>query len=424
MALIFSDDVDVPNISNENSDMNVGEFDQENIEKVENTESYDADKSSAENQTSEVDIQLVEKTEQEVLTSDQIKASKDLNLSLSSFLKNNFKIEENTFSKKTISTGIDVLDAVLGGGVGMGFVQFVGPPGSGKSALVSKIIATGQRKYPGKFIAIYADSEVSMSTDRLAQLGVKYPKLRPYTDITVEKVFKFVEAMCSFKENNPQYLDYPSVIVWDSLANTLTEKGIDTEDPNAVLGEKARILSFLLPKYVPKLERYNISLLAINQLRDKIDMGYFKKPNELKYMGEKVLPGGESTKFNSFQLFFLRPTTDLKGEYGFSGTKVVGKCVKNKLFAPNIEISMVFSFKNGFSNFFTNYELLKETKRVKAGAWCSLISMPEIKFRQIELAKIYKTNPKFKEIFDQEVKDAIKAEFIDKYSTKEPDDDL
>ena len=61
-----------------------------------------------------------------------------------------------------------------------------------------------------------------MSTDRLAQLGVRYPKIRPYTDITVEKVFKFVEALCSYKENNPQYLDYPSVIVWDSLANTLT----------------------------------------------------------------------------------------------------------------------------------------------------------------------------------------------------------
>jgi len=413
MVLAFSDDMETPDLSNE---LNVDNVDEEYAKSKEDDNVEETESNTIfSDEHHEIDINET----QETLSSDQIQASKELNISLSSFLKNNFKIEENQFSKKTISTGIDVLDAIFGGGVGMGFVQFVGPPGSGKSALVSKIIATGQRKYPGNFIAIYADSEVSMSTDRLAQLGVRYPKIRPYTDITVEKVFKFVEALCSYKENNPQYLDYPSVIVWDSLANTLTEKGIETEDPNAILGEKARMLSFLLPKYVPKLEKYNISLLVINQLRDKIDMGYFKKPNELKYMGDKVLPGGESTRFNSFQLFFLRPTSDLKGEYGFSGTKVSGKCVKNKLFTPNIEISMVFSFKNGFSNFFTNYELLKETKRVKAGAWCSLVSMPEIKFRQNELVTIYKTNPKFKEVFDQEVKEAIKTEFLDKYGNNE-----
>ena len=94
----------------------------------------------------------------------------------------------------------------------------------------------------------------------------------------------------------------------------------------------------------------------------------------------------------------------------------MGRAVKNKLFSPNIEINMIFSFKNGFSNFFTNYELLKTFKRVKAASWCSLVNLPEVKFRQNELVKTYKTNPKFKELFDQEVKDVLKSEFIDKHS--------
>jgi len=34
----------------------------------------------------------------------------------------------------------------------------------------------------------------------------------------------------------------------------------------------------------------------------------------------------------------------------------------------------------------------------------------------MKLVKTYKTNPKFKELFDQEVKDVLKSEFIDKHS--------
>lgn len=421
MALTFLDD-DNPNYTNKTEgnmeestsdellDVNLNDI----LQQEEENENNNNDEKVEENLTQE-DI-ITQETTLNNLTEKEKEQSNKLQDTFSIFLKNNFEIEESKYSKKTISTGIDLLDTILGGGVGMGFVQFVGPPGSGKSALVSKIIATGQKKYPGKFISIYADSEVSMSTERLAQLGVKNPKIKPYTDITVEKVFKFVEALCVFKEKNPDYLEYPSVIVWDSLANTMTEKGMETEDMNSVMGEKARILSHLIPRYVKKLEQYNISLVTINQLRDKIDIGIFKKPNDLRWMGDKNIPGGDSTKFNSFQLFYVRPLSDLKGEYGFAGTKVMGRAVKNKLFSPNIEINMIFSFKNGFSNFFTNYELLKTFKRVKAASWCSLVNLPEVKFRQNELVKTYKTNPKFKELFDQEVKDVLKSEFIDKHS--------
>ena len=54
-----------------------------------------------------------------------------------------------------------------------------------------------------------------------------------------------------------------------------------TDDINQVLGQKARILSGMLPKYIPKLMQYNISLVAVNQLRDKIQIGKFPSPNEI-----------------------------------------------------------------------------------------------------------------------------------------------
>lgn len=355
------------------------------------------------------------------LTESEKKAAIDLISAFSTHLSGNYKIDPGISIRSTIPTGIDVLDTILGGGVGTGLVQLVGPPGSGKSALAVKVLATGQKKYPGKFIGVYIDSEESMTSNRLAQLGVNNPPINPYTGVSVEKVFQIVEGLCAFKDQNPELINYPSCIVWDSIANTLTDGGIEKEDPNSVLGQKARILSHLLPKYVTKLNKYNICLLAINQLRDKIDMGIFKTPNDLKFLGDKEIPGGKSVKFNSIQLFFFRPTGDVKGEYGFSGTKVQGKSVKNKLFSPNIDIDLIFSFERGFSNFWTNFELLKNVKKIKSGAWCKIVGYEEKSFRQIEAIKLYKEDAKFRDVYNKHVKDTLIEEYIKKYGSTSTD---
>lgn len=349
------------------------------------------------------------------LTDKEIEQASSIKDALNLFLKK-IDLTQDSSVKTTIPTGIDVLDTVLGGGIATGFTQIVGPPGSGKSAIAAKILATGQRKFPGKFIGVYIDSEESTTESRLAQLGVIYPRIQPYVNVSIEKIFQIVEGICSFKENHPEVQDIPSVIVWDSIANTVTEAGLETDDPNSVTGQKARLLSHLLPKYIKEMNKYSVCLVAVNQLRDKIDMGIFKTPADLKFLGDKQIPGGKSILFNSIQLLFIRPSGDVKGEYGFMGIKVHCKMVKNKLFTPNIEIPLIFSFERGFSNFWSNYELLKTVKRIDAGAWCTLGDYTAKKFRQHQAIELYRTDPKFKEIFDSLVQEVLKTEYIDKFS--------
>ena len=206
----------------------------------------------------------------------------------------NIKATDATI-KSTIPTGIDLLDAIMGGGAGTALCQIVGMPGAGKSALAARILATGQRKWPGKFIGMYIDTEQSMTEDRLAQLGVNYPTIRPITEgVTIETVFRIVERLCAMKSENKELLDYPSLIIWDSIANTSSEKALNVDDYNKVMGQKAALLSFFLPKYVDKLNQNNISLVAINQLRDNLDIGgfTFQEPT-LKFL-DKNIPGGKS----------------------------------------------------------------------------------------------------------------------------------
>jgi RecA/RadA recombinase len=273
-----------------------------------------------------------------------------------------------------------------------------------------------QRKYKTPFTA-FLDSEEATTVKRLSKLGVNSPAVKPYTDITIEKIFKFLEGLCIFKEEK-NMIDIPAIVVWDSIANTLSQKERETEDINSVIGYKARLLSILVPKYISKLANYNICLLAVNQLRDNLAMGQFAPAPDLKFMtSSKQMPGGNVLKFNAFHLVEMKVKSALKPEkYGFEGIISRAKCVKNKLFRPNVEVEIVGDFTHGFTNFWTNYNFLVETKRMKTGAWNYLINLPESKFRTKEAINLYKTDKKFKEAFDEAASDAIKIDIIEKYN--------
>jgi len=359
----------------------------------------------------------VEKMSEKELLNGLDSKTKELYLEFNSFLEKKADMIPDKGTKETISTDIDLLDAVMGGGFAIGTLGVVtGQPGSGKSMIAIQVLAAAQKKYGGTILTSYLDSEESTTTVRMANLGVRYPKLRPYTDITVEKVFKFLEGICLFKEQR-DIIDVPSVVVWDSVANTLSQKEREVEDINSVIGYKARVLSILIPKYVAKLSIFNISLIAVNQLRDVISIGPFQAPKELKFMSTgKDMPGGTTLKFNAFHLLEMNIKGVTKEEqYGFSGIIVRTKCVKNKLFVPNIEIELIGDFVTGFSNFWTNYKFLVDNKRLESGSWNYLVDLPEKKFRTKDAPELYETDSKFKEFYDKAVQETIKSEIIDKY---------
>jgi RecA/RadA recombinase len=318
-----------------------------------------------------------------------------------------------------------LLDAILGGGFPVGaFSMIVGLPASGKSTLAFQTLANAQKVNQGKILAAVLDSEEATTQVRLAQLGVVNPRINPHRSLTVEKVFKYLEALSLFKAEK-NILELPSVVIWDSIANTLSEKEFEAEDPNTVIGYKARLLSMLVPKYVSKCAKGKICWIAVNQLRDKIQMTPFPQENELKFMkGGKTIPGGNILKFNAFHLVEVKVSKPLDpSKVGFDGVEVKVRCVKNKAFAPNIEIKLLGSFTNGFSNFWTNYQLLVDTKRLNAGAWNYLVNLPEKKFRTKDAEHLYETDPEFVDAFDDAVSDAIQTDYIDKYDPKIKRDD-
>ena len=346
------------------------------------------------------------------------KKTQDLYMEFSSFLKDKTEITSDTGIKDTIPTGIDLVDTVLGGGFAVGSMGVItGNPGSGKTMIAIQTLGAGQRKYNGNILVGMLDSEEATTTVRMSNLGVKKPKIKPYTDITVEKVFKFLEGMCLYKEMK-NIIDTPSIVVWDSVANTLSQREREVEDINQAIGYKGRLLSLLIPKYLSKLSAYNISLICINQLRDVIQIGNFTPAKELKYMTQgKTMPGGNSLKFNAFHLIEMKAKESAtRDKFGFDGYFAEFSCVKNKLFPPNIKISVAGNFVTGFSNFWTNYKFLTDNKRMVTGAWNYLANYPEKKTRTKDAEDLYNTDHVFKEAFDKAVQETLKTEIVDKYN--------
>jgi RecA/RadA recombinase len=333
--------------------------------------------------------------------------------------KNLMITDEN---KLTIPTGIDILDAIMGGGISMKFSMIAGPPGGGKSTLVAKIIAAGQKKWPGKFISMYLDSEESMTVDRLYNLGVGSPRVNPINEVTVEKVFKFAETLCTFKEKNKECIEVPSVIIWDSIANTHTESMLESDErTNTMAAQRAAALAYYLPKIIPRLSKYNISLIGINQIRDEIIMDkYNQVPKAMNFMKSGVVPGGKSLIHNSLQALELYPVggkDEIEKTLGFKGIKVRINAVRNKIFSPNIPVELVFNFNNGYSNFWSNVLMLKEFKYIEAtGAWSCLKSCPQPRFYLKDALNICNKHPEWREAFEADVKDCIKVNYIDKVS--------
>ena len=343
------------------------------------------------------------------------KATVDLYDEFSSFLSVAADIKADKSEKQVIPTGIKVLDASLGGGFAVGaFHTIAGAPGSGKSMLAMQTLGNAQKIYKG-LLSGYLDSEESTSQKRLARMGVISPKITPITDVTIEKIFKYLETMCVFKIDKK--IRIPSVVIWDSIANTLSQKEREAADINSVIGYKARMLSILVPKYVAKCAQHDICWLSINQLRDSLSIGPYGPPKELRFLSTgKSLPGGTTLRFNAFQLLEMKVKSGLDPvKWGFDGIQVACISVKNKLAPPNVSTQLIGSFTNGFSDFWTSWLFLSENKRLSVGAWNFLKNAPHIKVRTKEAFQTYESTPEFRLAWDEVVEECIKTEITDKF---------
>jgi recombination protein RecA len=337
---------------------------------------------------------------------------------LNDFLHKDKSIKSVMQDKPTlIRSGISTLDTILGGGIILGgFIQLVGRAGCGKSSLAAKFISSFQKLSNSNCIALYIDTETTMSKFRLSQLGVNNPLINPISDVTLEDIFGIIDSVIEFKKDNKDARDIPTIIVWDSIASTLTKKEFTAEDPKEVIGYKARLLSLYMPKIASSLQEYKITVVAVNQLRDSVGISMMPSPVAIKGMKQSdTIPGGRALQFATSQLLYMTDVGNLEERiYGFDGKEVEIYCIKNKAFPPLIKTKTSFSYMGGYSNFWSAFSILKENKLIVAsGAWYGMEGY-EKKFQGANVSNLYINDENFRSAFDELLKKHIKS-VCDKY---------
>jgi recombination protein RecA len=286
-------------------------------------------------------------------------------------------------SRYLLTTGIESIDHLIGGGIPFGKITEVyGVESSGKTALVMRSLIRGQlRKIVERdpetgeltpigdnvdITLVFVDNEQSIeNTERIMIEGVRVDCVLTRCD-TVDQVFKIfdktMEALAAVeKETKRKQL---CIVVVDTIAGTASREELsmnwDKEDyPRGpkMLRRGFRILA-------RRLQRQNIAAIFTNQVSGKFDatkkkgpMAGVVQPSDDDYSS----PGGKALKFWSHCRIFLTRERDFKLQKGLrfpSGFVSYVCSTKNRSVPPGRFVRMCLLYSGGISDVYSILETL------------------------------------------------------------------
>lgn len=241
--------------------------------------------------------------------------------------------------KRWISTGSQQLDFIiansLGGGLPEGrVIELQGPTSSGKSHIAFEAAKDTQRKGG---IVVYVDTENATSLNNLQQLGIDVKRKFVFCQTAcTEEIFSIIES--TILKARAMVKDVPVTIIWDSVAASSPKAELEGDYDQNTIGLQARVLGKGMRKIVNIIGNQNVTLLLINQQRQKIGV-MFGDPT--------TTPGGMAIPYASSVRIRIQSTgqTQIKDKKGnVLGIKVTAKTIKNRVARPfrQCDFSIIF----------------------------------------------------------------------------------
>jgi recombination protein RecA len=218
----------------------------------------------------------------------------------------------------SVSTGAATLDLALGiGGVPLGrIIEIFGPESSGKTSLAASIVAEAQKK---GMVGAFVDVECALDPIYMGALGVNVDDLLISQPDYGEQALNIVESLIR--------TEVVKVIVVDSVAALTPLAELENPFEQQSVGQLPRLMSKAMRKFTSLVSQYNVCLIFINQIREKVGV-MFGNP--------ETTPGGRALPFHASIRIDVRkeskPLKDSNGEP--NGVHVKAKIIKNKLAPP------------------------------------------------------------------------------------------
>jgi recombination protein RecA len=210
-------------------------------------------------------------------------------------------------------------DVIGTGGIPRGrIVEFFGPESSGKTTLALHYVAKEQKRGG---ICAYIDAEHALDPTYMKRLGVDVDNLLVSQPDSGEQALETAEALVESRA--------VELIVVDSVAALVPQAELDGEMGDSHMGLQARLLSQAMRKLRGKCAMNNVTIIFINQIREKLGV-MFGSP--------ETTTGGRALKFYSSVRVDIRKIGGEEGQIK-SGSVLIGhkmklKAVKNKVGTP------------------------------------------------------------------------------------------
>jgi RecA/RadA recombinase len=292
-------------------------------------------------------------------------------------------------------TGNPMFDAFIGsGGIPKYQLEYIWATSSvGKSTFAIQMLAS-YIKQSDDYIALYFDTEESVTRMRLKQLGIdddqKIIILNP------NSIERAGEIILKVKESNP---GIDLFIIWDTLQQTPSNEELDGY---AKIGMQARAFTSLFR--VTKFYDNRLTMFALNQHRESMESQYMPKEP----------PSCNAVKHKSFlTLYATRKKSKLiDPNFGFVSTV---HTKKSKIISPHRKLEFEVTNTSGYDSVLTLINYLKSQKVIGSRTgWYFFADDKENKHRLKEFYQYLLTDecvPRWKF--------AIESIFTDFY----PDDD-
>jgi len=287
---------------------------------------------------------------------------------------------------ESIPTGAINLDAAIGvGGIPRGRItEIYGPESSGKTTLCLHVVANAQK---AGGVAAYIDAEHALDTEYAKKLGVDVENMLISQPDTGEQALEICEILVRSGAVD--------VIVIDSVAALVPKAEIEGDMGDSHVGLQARLMSQALRKLTGAIARSKVSVVFINQLREKIGV-MFGNP--------ETTTGGKALKFYASLRLDIRRIGPVKEKEEVIGSHVRVKVVKNKVAPPFTQAEFDIMYAEGISHTSLLVDIGAESGIIdKSGAWYSYGSQRIGQGR--ENAKMFlKDNPTLMAEIEEKVK--------------------
>lgn len=276
---------------------------------------------------------------------------------------------------------------IKGGIPGNRITEFYGPSSSGKSLIASGCLFGCQKMGGWPIILDCENATNGEFMERTSHLNLK--KVLRYTPFTLEQAFsKIHNSVRTIREHEVKLGREPKpiVVVYDSISVSPCEREFkETNLPeeynptmwkkivgrNEQPGERAKVCSKELRKLMSLLEKQGVTVLVINQTREKIGVLYGSP--------ETTAGGGNALPF--YASCRIRTATRKKIENklkSFAGVNMHIKNVKNRTFRPFVESEGIkLYFQTGINPLSGLVSLLVQAERIVMKSAGNYLVKPE-----------------------------------------------